>query len=377
MAQTIKRIGILTSGGDCSGLNAVIESVVKSASSKNIQVLGFKMGYDGLLRNDYVLLDNASVRNIGHEGGSILGNSNKTNLFKRRIFDEKGEITYRDDSMIAVKNLQNDSVDALVVVGGDGSMTSARDFARLGVNVVCIPKTIDNDVPYTDKTFGYSTAVERIADALSSIKTTGYSHNRVMILEVMGRHAGWLALEGGLSGDADFILLPEIPYNIDHIAEKLIERYNLGFKSTLICVSEGAHPKNGKVTATVNSKYPDSVKLGGVGSKIAFELEEKIKNVTDQEVRCTNLSYIQRGGNTNYSDRILSFRYGSFAVDTIMKGEFGVMVAMRGEKIVTVKLEDVVGNGPMGETSKGGMKNVTEDSDLLRCARSMGVYLGE
>ena len=377
MAETIKRIGILTSGGDCSGLNAVIESVVKSASSKNIQVLGFKMGYDGLLYNDYVLLDNASVRNIGHEGGSILGNSNKTNLFHRRIFQEDGTITYRDDSLIAVKNLQNDSVDALVVVGGDGSMTSARDFARLGVNVVCIPKTIDNDVPYTDKTFGYSTAVERIADALCSIKTTGYSHNRIMILEVMGRHAGWLALEGGLSGDADIIIIPEIPYNIEHITEHLIQRYKDGFKSTLICVSEGSHAVDGKVTATVNTKYPDSVKLGGVGTKIAYELEERLKDITDQEVRCTNLGYVQRGGNTNYSDRILSFRYGSYAVDTIVKKEYGVMVAIRGEKLVTVPLEDVVGNGPMGETSKGGSKNVDEDSDLLRCARSMGVYLGE
>ena len=377
MADTIKRIGILTSGGDCCGLNAVIEAVVKSATSKNIQVLGFKMGYDGLLYNDYVLLDNASVRNIGHEGGSILGNSNKTNLFNRRIMGEDGKITYRDDSMIAVKNLQNDSVDALVVVGGDGSMTSARDFSRLGVNVVCVPKTIDNDVPYTDKTFGYSTAVERIADALCSVKTTGYSHNRIMVVEVMGRHAGWLALEGGLSGDADIIIIPEIPYNIDHIVEKLVQRYKEGFKSTLICVSEGAKSEDGKVTATVNSKYPDSVKLGGIGTKIAFELETKLKDLTDQEVRCTNLGYVQRGGNTNYSDRILSFRYGSFAVDTIVNKKYGVMVAMRGEEIVTVPLEDVVGNGPMGETSKGGRKNVTEESDLLRCARSMGVYLGE
>ncbi len=378
MKKEIKRIGVLTSGGDCCGLNAVIEAVVKAANSKGIEVVGFRMGYDGLYKNDYIVLDRENVRSIGPMGGSILGNSNKTNIFHHLKYDEKGEPYYQDDSLIAVNNLNNDRVDALVIVGGDGSMTSARDFMRMGVNVVCVPKTIDNDVPYTDQTFGYASAVHQIAKALEAVKTTGYSHDRIMLVEVMGRHAGWLALEGGLAGEADFILIPEIKYNLDNIVSKLVERYNQGFKSTVICVSEGVSPINGDVVAKYDKKYPDSMKLGGmIGEILARKLEERLANITGQEVRNTCLGYIQRGGSTNYFDRVLSFRYGSFAVDSIINNDFGVMVALKGEKLVLVPLIEVVGNGPTGETSKGGTKLVTEESDLLRTARSMGIYFGE
>jgi len=377
MEKNIKRIGILTSGGDCCGLNAVIESVVKSATAKGIEVIGFKYGYDGLYKNDYVILDNVKVRSIASMGGSIIGNSNKTNLFNHRVVNENGEVVYRDDSLIAKKNLDNDLVDALIIVGGDGSMTSARDFKRMGVNVVCVPKTIDNDVPYTDQTFGYSTAIHQIAKALEAVRTTGFSHDRVMIVEVMGRHAGWLALEGGLAGNADMIVIPEIEYDIQNIAKKLVERYKEGFGSTVICVSEGAKPKNGNIVYTSNNEFPDSVKLGGIGAKVAYELEQLLKNTTGQEVRNTCLGYVQRGGNTNYFDRVLSYRYGSYAVDTILDGDFGKMVALKGEKLIRVALEEVVGNGPTGETSKGGAKNVSDDSDLLRCAKSMGIYFGD
>ncbi len=375
--KEIKRIGILTSGGDCCGLNAVIEAVVKAGTSKGYEVIGYKMGYDGLYNNDYVVLDNNTVRTIGPVGGSIIGNSNKTNLFNHKKYDKDGNEYYADDSLVAVKNLQNDKVDALVIVGGDGSMTSARDFKRLGVNVICVPKTIDNDVPYTDQTFGYSTAVSQIAKSIEAIKTTGFSHNRVMIAEVMGRHAGWLALEGGLAGDADIIIIPEIPYNLENIVEKLKERFERGFKSTLICVSEGARPIGGECTMIIDKTSTDGVRLGGVGTKLAYDIENLLKPITGQTVRCTNLGYVQRGGTTNHFDRILSFRYGSFAVEKIAEGEFGVMVALRGEHLVIVPLEEVVGNGPIGETSHGGTKNVSDDADLLRCARSMGIYLGE
>jgi len=372
----IKKLGILTSGGDCCGLNAVIESVVRTATTKNYQVIGYKMGYDGLYNNDFIELNNENVRDIGRRGGSIIGNSNKTNLFNH-YKEVNGVVTYSDDSDIAIANMKKEHVDVLIVVGGDGSMTSARDFMRKGVNVICIPKTIDNDVPYTDKSFGYSTAVFHIADALESVRTTGASHDRVMILEVMGRHAGWLALEGGLAGDADFILLPEVPYDIKKIIEELVKRYKAGFKSTVICVSEGSTPKDGEVTAVINKKYPDAIKLGGIGAKLAVQLQEELAPLTGQEVRSTNLGYIQRGGETNSVDKILSFRYGSYAVEAISKGDFGKMVSLRGEELFTVPITEVVGNGPTGETSKGGRKNVNPDSDLLRCARSMGVFLGD
>ncbi len=374
--EKIKRIGILTSGGDCSGLNAVIESVVRTAVSKGIEVYGFVSGYDGLYNNEYMVLDASNAYGIAKVGGSIIKNSNKTNLFNHRVV-ENGEVIYRDDHMVAVGNLKKDEVDALIIVGGDGSMTSARDFKRSGVKVMCVPKTIDNDVPYTDQTFGYQTAINRIADALRDIRTTGYSHDRVMLLEVMGRHAGWLAIEGGLAGDADAIILPEVKYDVDNIGKYLIDRYNNGFKSTVICVSEGAEPKDGGVVAKIDNNYPDAVKLGGIGAKLAYEIEQMIKPVTGQEVRSTNLAYVQRGGDTSSFDIVLSYKYGSQAVEALVNGEDGKMIAIRGNKVCYVPLEEVVGNGPTGETSKGGNKNVTEDSDLLKTARSMGIYLGE
>lgn len=373
----IKRIGILTSGGDCSGLNAVIESVVKTANENGIEVYGFKMGYDGLYANDYVVLDSKNTDLIGKQGGSIIGNSNKTNLFNYITVEKDGSIKKTDVHEKALENLKKDGIDAMVIVGGDGSMTSARDFMRAGVNVVCVPKTIDNDVPSTDQSFGYATAVDRIHEALNAIRTTGASHDRIMILEVMGRGAGWLALEGGLSACANAILIPEIEYDIVHLRDFLIERYKKGEKSTVICVSEGAKPRGGEIIAQINNKYPDSVKLGGVGALLAKELEDLVALVTGQEVRSTNLAYIQRGGDTNSFDIVLGYKYGSSAVRAILKGEFGKMVSLRGNKITLVDLVDVVGNGPTGETSKGGRHNVEPDSDLLIAAKAMGIYFGE
>ena len=375
--EEIKKIAILTSGGDCCGLNAVIESVTKTAIQKGYEVIGFESGYDGLYENKFVELTVNTVKHLGSRGGSILRNSNKTNLFNHRVKLEDGTVVYRDDSAVAIENLKKDNVDCLIIVGGDGSMTSARDFMRAGVKVVCIPKTIDNDVPYTDQTFGYSTAVASIADALSCVYTTGHSHDRIMVLEVMGRHAGWLALEGGIAGEADIIIIPEIPYSLEGIANKLIERYKRGHNSSIICVSEGAAPKDGEIISYQNNDYPDSVKLGGIGAKLAHDLERIVMPITNQEVRSTSLGYVQRGGNTNSFDKVLSFRYGSFAVEAIEKGEFGKMVALRGEELAMIPLINVVGDGPTGETSKGGNKNVNLDCDLIRCAKSMGIYLGE
>lgn len=373
----IKRIGILTSGGDCPGLNAVIESVVKTANNHGVEVYGFKMGYDGLYKNDYMVLDSKNTDQIARIGGSILGNSNKTNLFNLISVDEKGNVVKKDVHEVALNNLKEDQIDAMVIVGGDGSMTSARDFMRCGVNVVCVPKTIDNDVPSTDQSFGYSTAVERIHDSLNCLRTTAGSHDRVMILETMGRNAGWLALEGGLSAGAQCILIPEVDYNIDHIVKWLVERYNKGEKSTIICVSEGIKTASGAQVAEVNNKYPDSVKLGGVSLLLAKQIEALLSPITGQEVRSTNLSYVQRGGDTNTFDIVLGFKYGANAVKALLDGHSGKMVSLKGKDIKLVDIIDVVGDGPTGETSKGGRHVVTEDCDLLRTARAMGIYFGE
>lgn len=375
--DNIKRIGILTSGGDCCGLNAVLESVVRTATIKGCEVLGFKRGYYGLYTNDYVVLTDELVYNILGKGGSILGNSNKVNLFNYREEDKNGNVTYSNVSPVAIENMKKDKIDALIIVGGDGSITSARDFMRAGIKVVCVPKTIDNDVPYTDQTFGYSSAVSQIVHALNSVRTTAFSHDRIMVLEVMGRHAGWLALEGGLAGNADVILIPEIPYDIEKVAEDLISRYKKGQTGAVVCVSEGAKSKTGEVVKREDNKYPDSVKLGGIGERIAKELEALILPVTSQEVRSTNLGYIQRGGETDCYDKVLSFRYGSYAVEALNKGEYGKMVSLRGEELTLIPITDVVGNGPIGETSKGGAKNVSLDSDLLRTARSIGIEFGD
>ena len=375
--MNVKRIGILTSGGDCPGLNAVIESVVRCANKEGIEVYGFISGYDGLYLNEYKVLTASECFGLGKEGGTIIKSSNKTNLFNHRRVDEKGNVTYVDDSNVAVENLKKDKIDCLVIVGGDGSMTSGRDFKRAGVNVVCVPKTIDNDVPYTDQTFGYYTSVCQIAHSLESIRTTGYSHDRVMIAETMGRHAGWLALEGGISGYADCIIIPEIPYDINKLKDFLVKRYNDGFKSTVICVSEGAKPIDGEINATINKEYPDAVKLGGIGAKLALDIESLIKPITGQEVRSTNLGYVQRGGDCEYFDRVLSFKYAKVAVDAILNNKFGVMVSFNGHKTELVPLERIVGDGKTGETSKGGSKNVDKDSLLLQTAKSMGIYFGD
>ena len=375
--MNVKRIGILTSGGDCPGLNAVIESVVRCANKEGIEVYGFISGYDGLYLNEYKVLNASECFGLGKEGGTIIKSSNKTNLFNHRKVDEKGNVTYVDDSNVAVENLKKDKIDCLVIVGGDGSMTSGRDFKRAGVNVVCVPKTIDNDVPYTDQTFGYYTSVCQIARSLESIRTTGYSHDRVMIAETMGRHAGWLALEGGISGYADCIIIPEIPYDINKLKDFLVKRYNDGFKSTVICVSEGAKPIDGEINATINKEYPDAVKLGGIGAKLALDIESLIKPITGQEVRSTNLGYVQRGGDCEYFDRVLSFKYAKVAVDAILNNKFGVMVSFNGHKTELVPLERIVGDGKTGETSKGGSKNVDKDSLLLQTAKSMGIYFGD
>ncbi len=373
----IKKIAILTGGGDCSGLNAVIRAVTKTAIIKyNWEVIGFIGGYYGLYKDNYIELNLDKVDGILGLGGTILKNSNRDNLFNYRQINEKGEAVYSDVSDVAIENLKKHNVDALVIVGGDGTLTSARDFARKGVNVVGVPKTIDNDVPQTDVTFGYSTAIDTIQHGLDCLHTTAFSHDRVMILEVMGRHAGWLALEGGIAGAADVILLPEIPYDINKVVKFITDRYNNGLKNTIICISEGAKPVGGDVIIKkIVENSPDSVRLGGVGEVLAMEIEKRLS--TGQEVRSTNLAYIQRGGNTNCTDRVLGTKYGAFACDMVNNGEFGRMVTLNNTKMSSVPITAVVGNGESGETSKGGAKNVSVNDDMVKSAKAIGICFGD
>ena len=372
----IRKIGIITGGGDCSGLNAVINGITKAAVKKyGVEVVGFTRGYSGLYKNAYRPLGLKSVSGIMHEGGTILKSSNKDNLFNYRVQMPDGTIEYKDVSDEALKNLKYLGVDALIVIGGDGTLTSARDFHRKGLPVIGVPKTIDNDLPATDVTFGYNTSLETITDALDKIHTTAYSHDRVMVVEVMGRLSGWLALEGGLAGSADVILIPEIPYDINAVVEKVRERDAFGREFTIIVVSEGSKPKGGDVTVReIVEDSADSVRLGGIGQVITDQLQELIP---EHEVRYTNLSYIQRGGITSQFDRALGLLFGVTAVDLLMSGGEGRMVQLKGRKITSIPLEEVVGKGEIGETSTGGKKLVDPDGQYVQAAKAIGISFGE
>ena len=366
MEQKIKKIALLTGGGDCPGLNAVIRAVTKNAIlNYGVEVIGYKFGYRGLYNNDFVQLTVDSVNGILHQGGTILYSSNKDNLFDYQV-EENGKIIKKDVSDVGVENLNKEGVDVLVVIGGDGTLTSARDFARKGVNVIGVPKTIDNDLASTDVTFGFNTAIDIVTESLDRLTTTAASHHRIMLCEVMGRNAGWIALESGIAGDADVILLPEIPYDLNRIVEKVKENEVAGKNHTLIVVAEGAKPKDGEVVvAKIVADSPDPIRLGGIGNKIAEDLEKVIKN---HEIRCTVLGHIQRGGNTSTFDRILSTRYGVAAVELMMEGKFGQMVCLKGDTISSDTLENVIGQKT---------KTVNPESELVEAARKIGIIFAE
>ena len=372
----IKRIGVLTGGGDCSGLNAVVRAVTLTAINKyGCEVIGFKKGYAGLYANDYMELTVENTEKILNQGGTILRNSNKDNLFNYAYRDENGNIQHKDVSDVAVENLKKLNIDALVVIGGDGTLTSARDFARKGVKVIGVPKTIDNDVLYVDHTFGFTTALGVICNAIDRVRTTAYSHDRVQILEVMGRNCGWLALEGGLSGGADIILLPEIPYDIYKIVDVIKKRDEEGHFDTVIVVSEGAKPKDGNVVIKkIVADSADTIRLGGIGDQLASQLEVLLGG---KEVRATNIGHTQRGGETCQFDRSLCTKFGSLAVDALFEGKSGEMVTIYNTVPQTVSLELVLGSGATGETSKGGKNSVDPNGFVVKTARNIGISFGD
>ena len=372
--KKIQKVAILTAGGDCPGLNPVIRAIVKTAITKyGLEVMGVRHGYFGLYHGDFIKLDLADVDEIITKGGTILYSSNKDNLFQypvkdadgNFVRDENGKLTYEDVSDVGVKNLEAAGIDAIFILGGDGSLTSARDFARKGVNVVGIPKTIDNDLANTDYTFGFDTAISVATDGLDRVRTTGMSHHRVMVVEIMGRGAGWLTLHAGIAGAADAILIPEIPYDIEKVAEKIKADKAAGKEFSIVAVAEGAKSLDGKqVISKVIEDSADSIRLGGVGSIVADQLEK----LTGSEARATTLGHIQRGGTPTAHDRVLSSRYGYAAVELCMKGGFGRMVALQGDQIVDVSLEDVIGQKN---------KNVPVDHELVGVAKAMGICFGD
>ena len=365
MSEKIKKIAILTGGGDCPGLNAVIRAVTRTAILKyGLEVVGYKFGYKGLYNNDFVPLTIDTVSGILHRGGTILYSSNKDNLFDYTV-EEDGKKVKKDVSDVAVENLKKAGVDVLVVIGGDGTLTSARDFARKGVKVIGVPKTIDNDLAATDVTFGFNTAIDVATEALDRLHTTAESHHRIMLCEVMGRNAGWIALEAGIAGSADVILIPEIPYDLNRIVDKIKDREDNGKLFSIIVVAEGAMPKNGEVVVSkIVEDSPDPIRLGGIANKIAYDLE---KIITDHEIRSTVLGHIQRGGNTSTFDRILSTRYGVAVLDLIEAEKFGHMVCLKGDKISSETLENVIGNN----------KNVDPNGELVTIAKSIGISFGD
>jgi 6-phosphofructokinase 1 len=360
----IKRIGVMTGGGDCPGLNAVLRAVVKSAIRKyHYEVIGFRDGYRGLVKNDYVKLTDASVSGILDRGGTILGSSNRDNPFKFLI-ESNGKIEERDMSERVIENISIHEIDAMVFIGGDGTLTSARDFYNKGVRAIGVPKTIDNDLNCTEQTFGFATAIDTATDAIDKLHSTAESHHRVMILEVMGRNAGWIALHSGMAGGADIILIPEIPYSLDSVIDSLRKRKNSGKNFSIVVVAEGAKPIGGDVVVSkIVENSPDPVRLGGIGNKVGDDIEA----ATGIETRVTVLGHVQRGGRTNAEDRVLSTRYGVAAVDLINEEKFGQMVCLNGSQISSVPIADAVGT----------IKYIDPECELVRAAKSIGLTFGD
>ena len=377
----IKKVAILANGGDVSGFNAVIRGIVKTAENNGVECYGIIEGYRGLLNNDIVKLDSwKTASGILNKGGSIIGSSTNANVFNYKV-EENGQVVYKDLSDICVKNAKDNGFDCIFTLGGDGTQKSARDFSLKGLNIIGIPKTIDNDVACTEITFGYNTAVSVATEALDRLHTTGETHHRIMVLEVMGRYAGWIALESAISGGADVALIPEIPYDINKAADKIKERIRNGKRFSIVVVAEGAMPKGGTITvANVrnNGIGVDNTKLGGVGERVARELQE----LTGLEARNTTLGYMQRGGTPTAFDRVLSTKYGAKAMELALEGKFGVLTVIKNGKLDYVSLEDVVGNNKQvgavsGNTPESNIRRVTMDDDLVKTARNIGINLGD
>ena len=380
----LKKVGILANGGDVSGFNAVIRAIVKTAENHGVECYGIIDGYNGLLNKRFELLSTAAdgeALGILPLGGSIIGSSTNANLFNYKVVNEDGSIEYKDLSDIAVQNIKDFGLDCIFTLGGDGTQKSARDLSTKGVNIIGVPKTIDNDVACTEITFGYNTAVSVATEALDRLHTTGATHHRIMVLEVMGRYAGWIALESAIAGGADVALIPEIPYDINKVAEKINNRRKRGKNFSVVVVAEGAKPLGGEITikgTRHNGSGVDNTKLGGIGEKVAKQLQE----LTGLEARNTTLGYVQRGGTPTSFDRVLSTKYGTKAMELALDGKFGTLAVIKNGKLDSASLEEVVGKNTKigavsGNTEESNLRRVTMDDDLVKTARYIGINLGD
>ena len=357
----INRIGVLTGGGDAPGLNAVIRAVVKAASNDGIEVLGIEDSFDGLIEPGRTRpLRPKDVTGILRLGGTILGTKNRGNPFAYRVSTAGGEVDY---STRVVEMFHELGLQALVVIGGDGTLGIAHALSKKGIPIVGVPKTIDNDIIGTVSCFGFDTAVNFATEAIDRLHTTAEAHHRVMVVEVMGRYAGWIALNAGVAGGADVILMPEIPFDLNAVAARLGERERLGARFSIVVVAEGAVPVGGKVSLIAEGDASTNERLGGLSARVAHQIEK----LTGKETRYVVLGHLLRGGTPTSFDRDLATRFGGKAVECLRAGQFDVMVASQPPDIVTVPL-DTVG---------GKQRRVPPDYDLIRTARAMGISFGE
>jgi ATP-dependent phosphofructokinase / diphosphate-dependent phosphofructokinase len=356
----VKRIGVMTGGGDAPGLNAVIRAVVKSGAHCNCETIGLEDSFDGLIEPDrWRILTPKDVTGILRIGGTILGTTNRGNPF---AYDKPGGAK-TDYSARCVHMFHKMEMDALVVIGGDGTLAIAHRFFTMGVPLVGVPKTIDNDIVETTNTFGFDTAVSFATDAIDRLHTTAEAHHRVMVVEVMGRYAGWIALYAGVAGGADVVLIPEIPFDMERIVDRILTRERFGARFSIVVAAEGAKPVGGKVSLVKEASGEYVERLGGIGALIAADIEKR----TGKETRSVVLGHLQRGGAPTSFDRTLATRFGARAMELIVNGEFGKMVAFHPPDIVAVPLEKVVGR----------TRNVPLDFDVIRTARAMGISLGD
>ena len=359
--MTKPRIGVLTSGGDCPGLNAVLRGVVLAAEKLGWEVLGFLDGFEGLLPpGNYRLLGRREIAGIMPRGGTIIGTTNRGHFVAKVGMGDRMEVAQQviADAREVLNSLR---VDGLIIIGGDGSMATAQQLQDAGINCIGVPKTIDNDLEATAMTFGFDSAVATVMDALDRLHTTATSHKRIMVLEVMGRHAGWIALHGGLAGGAHIILIPEIPFDYDKIAAAIQRRADRGNQSAIVVVAEGSRPRDGQFVKRDCTEGED--RLGGIGSVVAAEIAAR----TQKETRCTVLGHLQRGGAPTTLDRILGTRFGVKAVKLIREKQFGSMVSYQNYQVRHVPIAEAVNR----------LKLVPPDGELVQTARDVDISFGD
>ncbi|HUT58440.1 MAG TPA: ATP-dependent 6-phosphofructokinase [Phycisphaerae bacterium] len=363
MSSRLRRIGILTAGGDCPGLNAVIRAVAKSAMGGGIEVIGIEDGYLGLIHNHFRVLTRNDVSNILTQGGTILGACNKANPAAHPML-EGVKWVVRDVRDQIVEHCRSAGLDAVVVIGGDGTMSGAASLVDRGLNLVGVPKTIDNDLWGTEITFGHDTAVTTATEALDKVHTTASSHHRVMVVELMGRYAGWLALHAGVASGADVILIPEIPFSIESVADTCLERSKSGKRFTIIAVGEGAKPEGGEMFVDhIDKSSPDPIRLGGVAKFVAGQVEK----VTALEARYIVLGHVQRGGTPTPRDRLLATQFGYHAFELLSSGQFNRLVVQQASRITSIPITDAAGK----------VRTVPLDDPLVMAARKIGTHFGD